>query len=238
MTQPDPVTGGERSQYVQREFSAIARRYEMMNQLMTFGQVNRLRRDAIRRLRIGTGAQILDHGAGSGQISRLLRKMYPAARVTASDFNAEMIVADGLRGDLPFVLSDARYLPFPSAQFSGYICGYLLRNISDYPVALKEVVRVLQPGGYFVSLDTTPPAANLMRPFIRVYMRIMIPLLGWLITGRWKAYAYLVRSSENFSTAEELRQALNAAGLVDTGYEKKLFGTLAVHWGRKPLHKE
>ncbi len=232
--QSDPITGGERSQYVQREFSAIARRYELMNQLMTFGQVNRLRRAAIHRLHIKPGAVILDHGAGSGQISRLLIKEHPKTRVIASDFNAEMILSDGLRGNLPFTLSDARFLPFEDTCFDGYICGYLLRNISDYPVALKEVLRVLKPGGYFVSLDTTPPAANLLRPFIWLYMRIMIPLMGALITGRWRAYSYLIRSSEKFSTAVELQQALDNAGLVETGFEKRLFGTLAIHWGRKP----
>jgi demethylmenaquinone methyltransferase / 2-methoxy-6-polyprenyl-1,4-benzoquinol methylase len=232
----DPITGGSRTQFVQSEFSAIARRYELMNQLMTFGQVNRLRRAAIQKLQLKSGMRVLDHGAGSGQISRQITKLHPGAHIFASDLNAEMIVSDGKRGALPFSLSDARKLPFQTSVIDRFICGFLLRNISDYPNALLEIQRVLKPGGIFVSLDTTPlDAGNLMRPLIQLYMRVMIPLVGALITGRFGAYKYLIKSSEGFTPADQLETDLTRAGFIKTGYQKMMFGAFAIHWGQKPL---
>jgi len=231
----DPITGGSRSHFVQGEFSAIARRYELMNQLMTFGQVNRLRRAAIQHLQLSPGKQVLDHGAGSGQISRQIKKMQPDTRIFASDFNVEMIIADGKRGNLPFAVSDARQLPYPADTFDGFICGFLLRNISDYQNALSEILRTLKPGGVFVSLDTTPlNPGNILRPLIQLYMRVMIPLVGALITGRFGAYAYLIKSSEGFTPADRLENDLNRAGFTKTGYRKKMLGAFAIHWGQKP----
>ena len=229
----DPITGIPRSQFVQVEFSAIARRYELMNQIMTFGQVNRLRRLAIKRLQLKPGMKVLDHGAGSGQISRQIVKMHPAMEVFPSDFNAEMILADGKQKNLPFALSDARKLPYPDASFDRVICGFLLRNISNYPEALEETLRVLKPGGIFVSLDTTPPANNLLHPLIRLYMRVMIPLVGTLVTGRLGAYNYLIKSSEGFTPAVELVVHLQKAGFINPGFEKLMFGAFAVHWAEK-----
>lgn len=234
MMETDPVTGISRSQFVQVEFSRIARRYELMNQLMTFGQVNRLRRAAIAKLKVQPGMQVLDHGAGSGQIARLVQEQNPGAVVFASDFNAEMISAEGNQSGLPFTRSDARHLPYASASLDRFICGFLLRNIRDYPLALGEILRVLKPGGIFVSLDTTPPAGNLLRPLIGLYMRVMIPLIGFLVTGRFSAYDYLSRSSEGFTPAPALESDLRSAGFEQTGFIKKMFGAFAIHWGVKP----
>lgn len=229
----DPITGISRSQFVQVEFSAIARRYELMNQIMTFGQVNRLRRQSIKRLQMKPGMNVLDHGAGSGQISRQILKMHPGVDVFPSDFNAEMIHADGKHGVLPFTLSDARTLPFADNSFDRVICGFLLRNISNYPEALKEILRVLKPGGIFASLDTTPPAGSLLRPLIQIYMHVMIPLVGALVTGRFGAYDYLIRSSEGFTPAGVLEADLQNTGFINTGFEKHMFGAFAVHWAEK-----
>lgn len=230
----DPVTRVSRSQFVQVEFTAIARRYELMNQIMTFGQVNRLRRRAIQRLKVSPGMTVLDHGAGSGQISHLITRIHPGSRVFPSDFNQQMMLAGGRNDNLPYMLSDARHLPYPDASFDRFICGFLLRNIHNYPDALAEILRVLKPGGIFVSLDTTPPAKNLLRPLIQLYMRVMIPLIGAIVTGRFGAYDYLIKSSEGFTPAAMLETDLMTAGFHNTGYEKLMFGAFAVHWAEKP----
>ena len=229
----DPVTGIPRSQFVQVEFSQIARRYEMMNQIMTFGQINRLRREAIKLLDVQPGMTVLDHGAGGGQISQQIVKLQPNCNVFPSDFNGDMIRADQNYGYLPFCQSDARKLPYPNQSFDRVICGFLLRNIRDYPIALKETLRVLKPGGKFVSLDTTPPEKNFILPLIWFYMRVVIPFIGMLITGRISAYNYLIRSSEGFTPAQELQAEFSKAGFRESGYQKRMFGALALHWGSK-----
>ena len=229
----DPVTGIPRSQFVQVEFSQIAQRYELMNQIMTFGQVDRLRRLAIKQLDVQPGIRILDHGAGGGQIARQLLRLHPDCAVFPSDFNADMIKADGCQKSMPFCQSDARKLPYPDASFDRVICGFLLRNVRDYPNALEEILRVLKPGGKFVSLDTTPPSSSLLRPFIWLYMRGIIPIIGAILTGRISAYKYLVRSSEGFTPAKELELEFSKAGYMNTGYRKLMLGALALHWGSK-----
>ena len=230
----DPITGISRSQFVQVEFSRIAKRYELMNQVMTFGQVNRLRREAIRELDVKAGNIVLDLGAGGGQISAQLIKIHPHSRVYPSDFNVNMIIAEAGQVSFPFTQSDARFLPFPDQSVDRVICGYLLRNIRDYASALKEIMRVLKPGGKFVSLDTTPPTRNLLTPFIWLHMRVLIPVIGAIVTGRWSAYSYLIRSSEGFTTALDLEKDLTSAGFSEVGHKKVMFGALAIHWGVKP----
>ncbi len=229
----DPITIIPRSQFVQVEFSQIAERYELMNQFMTFGQVNRLRRAAIKALDIQNGMKILDLGAGGGQISHLINSMYSDSKIYPSDFNADMIRADIRHTTLPFCLTDARKLPYPDNSFERVICGFLLRNVRDYPTALTEIYRVLKPGGKFVSLDTTPPVTSIFSPFIWLHMRVLIPILGTLVTERINAYRYLVRSSEGFTPAEKLEQEFMGAGLKNTGNRKLMFGAFALHWGNK-----
>jgi demethylmenaquinone methyltransferase/2-methoxy-6-polyprenyl-1,4-benzoquinol methylase len=229
----DPITGISRSQFVQVEFTQIARRYELMNQIMTFGQVNNQRRIAIKALDIQPEMSILDLGAGGGQISSLIQKMYPGCKIFPSDFNADMIHADKNHTSLPFNQSDARSLPFPDNRFDRVICGFLLRNIRDYQVALGEILRVLKPGGKFVTLDTTPPAGSIFTPFIWLYMRLLIPVIGSVVTGRLRAYRYLIRSSEGFTPAEKLEKEFQGIGFRNTGFKRLMFGAFALHWGQK-----
>jgi demethylmenaquinone methyltransferase/2-methoxy-6-polyprenyl-1,4-benzoquinol methylase len=229
----DPITIIPRSQFVQVEFSQIAERYELMNQFMTFGQVNLLRKAAIDALDIQSGMKILDLGAGGGQISHLIKSMYPDSQVYPSDFNADMIRADVQHTSLLFSLSDARKLPYPDNSFERVVCGFLLRNVRDYPTALIEIYRVLKPSGKFVSLDTTPPATSFFSPFIWLHMRVLIPVVGTLVTGRLNAYRYLVQSSEGFTLAEKLEQEFGQTGFKNAGHRKLMFGAFALHWGNK-----
>ena len=229
----DPITGISRSQFVQVEFSQIASRYELMNQIMTFGQVNNQRRIAIKALDIQPGMSVLDLGAGGGQISNLIQQMHPDCSIFPSDFNADMIRADKNHTSLPFNRSDARSLPFPDSKFDRVICGFLLRNIRDYPNALSEILRVLKSGGKFVTLDTTPTHGSILTPLIWLYMRLAIPIIGTLVTGRLRAYRYLVRSSEGFTPAQKLEKEFQEIGFRNTGYKKLMFGAFALHWGQK-----
>ena len=139
-----------------------------------------------------------------------------------------------LGGRVTWIEADALALPFLPESFDVVIQGYLLRNLDDIPQALKEQFRVLKPGGRIVVLETTPPPRNLLRPFIRLYMNVVIPLLGQVVNGQGAAYAYLTRSSQRFKSPGELSHLLSDAGFRSVQFRTFLLGTVCVHWGVKP----
>jgi len=229
-----PLTNIPREQYVKIEFTRIAHRYELMNQIMTFGMVNNWRRQAISMLQIQPGNMVVDLGAGGAQLTELAARVYPDARFYPSDLTMGMMRV-GAQTGLPFSAVDAIALPYADSSVDRVICAFLLRNLDDYQPALREIVRVLKPGGVFVSLDTTPPALATLRPIIRLYMRVAIPLIGALVTGRFSAYNYLIRSTEGFTPAPLLVDHLLQAGFNKAEFRLMLFGTAAIH---KAVKKE
>ncbi len=231
-----PASPPERARYVQEMFGRIAPRYDLMNRLMTAGQDVQWRKEVIRRAQLPPGGRLLDLGAGTGDLAREAQRQYPGAQVLAGDFTVKMMLAGkGRPGDrLDWAANDALNLPYPTAVFDAVVSGYLLRNVVDLQRALREQFRVLKPGGRLVALDTTRPRKNWLQPFIHFYMSQVIPLLGGLVTGQREAYTYLPTTSESFLTAEELAARLAAVGFQQVGYQRRMFGTMAIHWAVKP----
>ena len=230
------LSADNKGAYVQGMFNRIAPRYDLMNRLMTAGQDLRWRREVIRRAWLGPNAHLLDLGAGTGDLAREALRQHPDCHALAADFTLGMMRV-GQRHAPPapdWSAADALALPFASQYFDAIVSGYLLRNVSDLPLALKEQFRALKPGGWLVSLDTTRPVRSILTPFIQFHMRTIIPLLGSLITGQRDAYTYLPSSSENFLDAETLAETLRAAGFEEVGFQRRMFGTMAIHWGRRP----
>ncbi len=228
----------DKAAYVQGMFARIAPRYDLMNRLMTAGQDAVWRREVIARAGIQAGAHLLDLGAGTGDLAREALKQQPACRALAADFTLAMMRAGQTRSlaGLDWTAADALRLPFPPRSFDAVVSGFLLRNVSDLRLALGEQYRVLKPGGRIVALDTTrPPRRSLLKPLIRLHMRVVIPWLGALISGQADAYRYLPVSSEQFFAAEELADAFRAAGFIEVGFARRMFGTVAIHWGTRPL---
>ncbi len=232
-----PAARPDRARYVRDMFTRIAPRYDLMNRLMTAGQDVRWRREVIRRAALPANGRLLDLGAGTGDLAREALRQYPGARVLAADFTVAMMLAGKQAhpaAGLDWAATDALNLPYPDNCFDAVVSGYLLRNVVDLERALREQKRVLRPGGRLVALDTTRPRQNLLRPFIHFYMQSVIPLLGQLITGEREAYTYLPTTSESFLTAESLAARLAAVGLHEIGYQRRMFGTMAIHWAVKP----
>ena len=227
------LTGDERARYVHNIFSRISKRYNLMNRLMTGGQDIRWRRKTIQRAKLAPGNRLLDLGTGTGDLGREALRQQPAIRLVAADFNREMMLAGQASDPLPWLNADALHLPFTEKSFEAVVSGFLMRNVGNLSAALQEQYRILKKGGRIVILETTRPQAGFFSPFVRIYMRIVIPLIGGLVSGEREAYRYLPASSESFLSAERLADAMDTAGFQEVGYQCMMFGTVAIHWGRK-----
>jgi demethylmenaquinone methyltransferase/2-methoxy-6-polyprenyl-1,4-benzoquinol methylase len=214
-------------------FTRIARRYDLMNRLMTGGQDIRWRKLVIQLARLRPRARLLDLGTGTGDLAREAVEQFPQANVIAADFTLEMMRVGQRRGPLNFSSADALRLPFTDFSFDAVVSGFLMRNVIDLQQALQEQHRVLRKGGRIVILDTTRPKKNLLSPFIWLHMHVLIPLLGRALTGSSDAYRYLPETTEGFVTAENLASRMAAVGFRKIGYERLMFGTIAIHWGQK-----
>jgi demethylmenaquinone methyltransferase/2-methoxy-6-polyprenyl-1,4-benzoquinol methylase len=231
------LSGEARAEYVQEMFTRIAKRYDLMNRLMTAGQDRFWRKIVIRQAALpADGGQLLDLGGGTGDLGFDAVRENPAVHPVEADFTIEMLRVGKQRAGAPALMwsaIDALNLPFDDAIYDAVVSGFLMRNVVDLPQALQEQYRVLKPGGRMVVLDTTKPGKNLLSPVIRFHMHTVIPLLGKLISGQADAYTYLPDSSEDFLRAEELAVHMAVAGFQKVGYQRLMFGTIATHWGEK-----
>jgi demethylmenaquinone methyltransferase/2-methoxy-6-polyprenyl-1,4-benzoquinol methylase len=238
--------GADRARYVQEMFARIAPRYDLMNRIMTFGQDLRWRRAVIRRAAIPHGGWLLDLGAGTGDLVSTAFAQEHALHTVAADFTLEMMRIGRQRGDLgraagqsiSWLGADASRLPFPDGRFDAVVSGFLLRNVVDLPRCLAEQLRVLKPGGMLVALDTTPPPDTALQPVLEFHLHTVIPTLGGWIAGQGEAYRYLPDSTESFLEPEQLADRLAVAGFQSVCFERRMFGTIAIHWGQKPLSED
>ena len=227
------LTGSERAKYVQGMFTRIAKRYDLMNRLMTGGQDVRWRKRVIELARLEDNASLLDLGTGTGDLAREALSEFPKAQVVAADFTLEMMRVGQKTSPLNFSTADALHLPFSDLSFDAVVSGFLMRNVIDLQEAIEEQYRVLKHGGRIVILDTTRPKKNILSPFIWLHMHFVIPTLGGILTGSRDAYRYLPETTEGFVTAEEMASRMGKAGFQKIGFQRFMFGTIAIHCGEK-----
>jgi demethylmenaquinone methyltransferase/2-methoxy-6-polyprenyl-1,4-benzoquinol methylase len=222
--------------YVRQMFGAIADRYDLMNRVMTLWQDQRWRRQAVEVAAVGAGAQVLDVATGTGDLAfELAHAVLPGGSVIGIDFSEPMLgharrKASARGVPVAFERADALRLPYEDNRFDAVTCGFGLRNFEDRAVGLREMVRVLRPGGRVVILELTPPSNQ----FARRYMDQVVPRLGQFLAGAREAYTYLPESAHSFPDALTLGHMLQDAGLRSVTYRLLNFGTIALHWGSKP----
>lgn len=197
---------------VENMFDAVVARYDLVNDLLSFGLDRWWRRRTISALTGYRGARILDLGCGTGKLGALLAE---DSRVVGLDLSQQMLVAanERLGQRIRFVRGSMFALPFADGVFGGATSAFVLRNLSDLPGAFAELFRVMEPGGSLALVDITGPRrAWLRRPF-DIYFVTVAPLLGRLV-GQAEAYRYLAQSLAQLPAPEVLCQMLEGAGFV------------------------
>jgi demethylmenaquinone methyltransferase/2-methoxy-6-polyprenyl-1,4-benzoquinol methylase len=233
MHNPDAsLQGAAKRRYVRGMFARIARRYDLVNTLMSLGQDALWRRYAARRAAPKPGELALDVGTGTGLLAQRLARA--GACTIAVDFCEDMMLEGRRRGvgksePVYFVGADALKLPFPDDTFHCITTGFTMRNVVDIEAAFREMRRVLRPGGRLVCLEVGRPRTSMARRLHALYTRKVVPLLGTLLTGDADAYTYLPSSMDKFPSPPELARIMRAAGLRNVHYKLLTFGAVAVH---------
>jgi demethylmenaquinone methyltransferase/2-methoxy-6-polyprenyl-1,4-benzoquinol methylase len=234
------ASGGDAKRaYVQRIFSQIAPRYDLLNHLLSFNIDKAWRRAALAVLdweRVRDGAY-LDLCAGTLDVSaELARQPGFAGRVVGADFAEPMLKAGVGKSPATIVspvVADALDLPLADNTVSGAIVAFGIRNVAGLDRGLSEVYRVLEPGARFVILEFTTPRSAIVRAFYHLYFHHVLPQIGALVSGHRTAYAYLPRSVANFPIEERLAAHLRDAGFADVQWRTLTFGVAAIHRGTK-----
>jgi len=211
-------------------FDRISPAYDVMNRVMTMGLDRRWRRLAAGSA-VRPGDRVLDACCGTGDLA--LADLAAAGRVTGLDFSERMLARARAKGPgIDWVLGDVLALPFPDASFDAVTVGFGVRNVADLAAGLRELARVLRPGGRLACLEITRPRGPLA-PFFRLWFEGFVPLLGRLLPGG-EAYAYLPASVRRFPGPEDLAALLAQAGFAKIRWKMLGGGIVALHIASVP----
>jgi len=232
------VRAEEKAGLVGGIFSRVARRYDLMNDLMS-GGLHRLWKDTlVDDLRPRDGMDIVDVAGGTGDIAFRIHRRAPGARITVSDINAEMLSVGrdraanrGIVDGIDWVTADAERLPFPDRVADAVTIAFGLRNVTNRERALAEMRRILRPGGRFLCMEFSRVAVPLLGQVYDRYSFKVVPWIGQIVTRDRDAYRYLVESIRRFPPQEELAGLMRTAGLERVSFRNLSGGIVAIHSG-------
>ncbi len=235
------VSPDEKTGLVIDVFDSVASRYDLMNDLMS-GGMHRLWKDRfVRMIRPRAGLSYLDVAGGTGDIAFRIRKAAGAdAAITVCDLNDHMLsvgrdraIDKGWPRGFEWVTGNAESLPFPDSAFNVYTIAFGLRNVTHIDTALKDVWRVLKPGGRFYCLEFSHVESAVLGKVYDLYSHSLIPKIGEIVTKDAESYRYLVESIRKFPTQRKLAARLEQAGFAKVRYTNFSAGIVCVHEGLK-----
>lgn len=222
---------------IQAMFSSIAPRYDVANEVLSFGLHRLWRRRAVAAGQVQAGSEVLDCATGTGDLALAFKRAVgPSGRVVGTDFCAEMVnrapeKAKRAHLDVEFRVADALALPFAARSFDVASIAFGIRNVDDPRRCLQEMSRVVKPGGRVVVLEFGQPTSIFGVAF-RLYSRWLMPLLGGLLTGNRPAYEYLPRTSAAFPAGDRFLELMDSAGsFARREAHRLLFGVAYVYVG-------
>ena len=210
-------------------FERIAPTYDLLNRVMSAGIDRRWRARAVAEVERSAPGPVLDLCAGTMDLTELLVRARPEDRVVAADFAPTMLEKGRAKAPRAEVMvADAASLPFEASTFAAVVCGFGMRNLADPVAGAREVLRVLRPGGRFVTLELFRPTRAATRAFHGAYARWALPIVGGLVSGDRRAYEYLAQSMAGFYTRHEYEEVLAGAGFASVRGFDLTFGVASI----------
>ena len=237
----EEVPEASKKRRVAQVFDSVADRYDVMNDVMSFGIHRLWKWLSLQLSHVRPGQTVLDVAAGTGDLSaRLARLVGPTGAVIATDINASMLehgrdrlIDQGISGNVSYVQSDAEQLPFPDNCFDTISIAFGLRNVTHKEAALASFFRVLKPGGQLLILEFSQTRVPLLKQAYDFYSFKVLPRLGQIITQDADSYRYLAESIRMHPDQETLRNLMQAAGFERCHYLNFTAGIVALHRGYK-----
>ena len=222
-------------------FNSVARKYDMMNTLLSFGIHHIWKRIAVRMLGLNSGDRVLDVCGGTGDLAILAAgAVTPTGHITLYDFSSAMINAgrfkknnSSIRQCIQYIQGDVQQISFQNESFDAAMVGFGIRNVIDMKKGFKEMYRVLKPGGKMMCLEFSKPTSPLFRLLYDYYSFYIIPFLGKSITGSVQAYTHLPESIRTFPSPDELTDILKNIGFLYVTHRKLTNGIAVIYLAKK-----
>jgi demethylmenaquinone methyltransferase/2-methoxy-6-polyprenyl-1,4-benzoquinol methylase len=235
------VAWSEKAERVRSVFASVAGKYDVMNDLMSFGVHRLWKQFTLSLTGLRPGQHALDVAGGTGDLAKgLLQQVGKEGRVVLSDINPKMLelgrdrlLDAGHVGNVEFIVADAERLPFENDSFDCLTIGFGLRNVTDKAAALRSMYRVLKPGGQLLVLEFSTPVAPGLKPLYDAYSFHVLPVLGHLVARDSASYRYLAESIRMHPNQAAMLEMLQAAGFSHTRYHNLTGGIVALHRGYK-----
>lgn len=233
---------------LQRMFTAVPPRYDLINRVITWGMDERWRRAAARACLAAKPKRVLDIGCGTGDlIINIARLSKVDIELAGLDYSPPMLVKAAAKAarlapgkKVTFIEGDVTSLPFPDGYFDCVGISFAFRNLTyKNPLSqlhLAEVLRVLAPGGRYVIVETSQPQCRLVRWLFHLYLRLFVANVGQWLSGNKGAYHYLAESAADFYTSGEVKELLVGAGFREVSYRPLFFGATGIHVATKKFH--
>jgi len=237
----ESIASADKAARVRSVFTSVAGKYDVMNDLMSFGAHRLWKQFTLSLTGLRPGQRALDVAGGTGDLAAgLLRQVGKSGRVVLSDINPKMLeigrdrlLDAGFVGNVECIVADAEALPFADNAFDCVTIGFGLRNVTDKAAALASMRRVLKPAGQLLVLEFSTPVAPGLKSIYDAYSFNVLPLLGRLVAQDAQSYRYLAESIRMHPNQETLLEMLRAAGFAQTRYHNLTGGIVAVHRGYK-----
>jgi len=223
----------EKSVYVEQMFNKIAQKYDLFNDIITFGMHRQWKRFVARQTELHDEQSCLDLCCGTGDIAREVLRQYPSSQVTGLDFSEEMLnIAESKNTSekaVKYVTGDAMNIPFKNEVFDAVTIGFGMRNVQDISQFLREILRVLKPEGVLVSLDVGKVRIPILTELNHFYFFHIVPLIGKLIMPGGEIFKYLPESSLEYPNQDCLKKLMIETGFKKVDFHNFVFGSSTVH---------